>query len=195
MLLPSANWPNDPPLGPQIIEQWCLRIGDPTTPRLGVIYQGIGSARINSPVPLSQAQDAYIRAVTLCAFLRQTFLLLEPTPRGSAFERLFAEIIVNDYFALWEVVFVTGVPNNYGSVEPCVLDLWMSEGHQGISCLQALKNDKHADFDRWREAVRNKVSAHLDADIDAREIEVANWPMSVEDLYNEARRVITRFGE
>jgi hypothetical protein len=195
IFLPSATSPAIPQLDTTTVAQWCLRIGDPQTLRAGVIYQGIGTARINSPIALSRSQDAFIRAVTLCAFLRQTFLLLEPTIPGSDFERLFAEMIINDYFALWEVLFVTGVPNNYGPVEPCVLDLWRSEGHRGVPCLEALKGDQNPNFEPWRQTIRNKVSAHLDADIDARKIELVNWPVAVADLHAEMRRVVSRFGE
>jgi hypothetical protein len=168
-----------------------MALGDPERPRLANIYPGLATAGIVAPVPGGHpAQDATIRATGLATFLRQVRIMLQAVDRGSEVERLFAEMMVNDYCALWELLFVSGVQNEHGLVDLCVLDHWQAEGFKGASCLATLMNKPHPDLDKWRQDVRNKSTAHVDADVEIWVSDLKNWPMTVDELIDEALRVI-----
>ena len=115
--------------------------------------------------------------------------MLDAVSRGTEVERLLAEIMLNDYCALWELLFVSGVKNEHGNVDLCVLDHWTNDRWKGASCLAALKNAPHPDLDAWRQT-RNKVTAHVDADADIWKADTKHWPMTVDALIDEAGRVI-----
>jgi len=166
-------------------------LGDPNRPRLANIYPGLATARVAAPVPGGHpAQDATIRATGLATFLRQVRIMLQAVNRGSEVERLFAEMMVNDYCALWELLFVSGVQNEHGQVDLCVLDHWRAEGLKGANCLTELMNKPHPQLNKWRQDVRNKSTAHVDADADIWIADLKNWPMTIDELINEALRVI-----
>lgn len=166
-------------------------LGDPNRPRLANIYPGLATAGIVAPVPGGHpAQDVTIRASGLATFLRQIRIMLQAVNRGSEVERLCAEMLVNDYCALWELLFVSGVQNEHGQVDLCVLEHWRAEGFKGADCLAALMNMPHPDFDKWRQDVRNKSAAHIDADVDIWVADLKNWPMTIDDLIDEVLRVI-----
>lgn len=172
---------------------WRRVLGPPDKPRYATIYPGLGTAGIVSPLPGGDhAQDTLIRAVGLATFLRQMRLLLDATPRNSTAERIFAEIMLNDYMALWEILFDSNVTNEHGAPDKCVLDHWNDDGWGGAACLSGLKANPHPDFAKWKE-VRNKFTAHVDADEDVWKADVAKWPFTVDELINEARRVIEAF--
>lgn len=165
-------------------------LGDPNRPRLANIYPGLSTAGIVSPLPGGHpAQDVTIRASGVATFLRQVRIMLAAVSRGTEVERLLAEIMLNDYCALWELLFVSGVKNEHGNVDLCVLDHWTNDRWKGASCLAALKNAPHPDLDAWRQT-RNKVTAHVDADADIWKADTKNWPMTVDALIDEAGRVI-----
>jgi hypothetical protein len=173
-----------------------MNLGDPKRPRLANIYPGLATAGIVAPVPGGHpAQDATIRATGLATFLRQVRIMLRAVDRGSEVERLFAEMIVNDYCALWELLFVSGVPNEHGQVDRCVLDHWRAEGFKGANCLAALMNKPHPNLDEWRQDVRSKSTAHVDADVEIWVADLKNWPMTIDELINEALRVIEELRE
>lgn len=166
-------------------------LGDSNRPRLANIYPGLATAGIVAPVPGGHpAQDATIRTAGLATFLRQIRIMLQAVSRGSEVERLFAEMMVNDYCALWELLFVSGVQNEHGQVDLCVLDHWRAEGFKGANCLATLMNKPHPSLDKWRHDVRNKSTAHVDADVDIWVADLKSWPMTIDELINEALRVI-----
>lgn len=165
-------------------------LGDPVRPRLANIYPGLATAGIVAPLPGGHpAQDVTIRATGVSTFLRQVRIMLEAVSRGSEVERLFAEMLLNDYCALWELLFVSGVKNEHGNVDLCVLDHWTNDGWSGASCMAALKNNPHPDLEAWRQ-IRNRVTAHVDADADIWIADLKHWPMTVDELIDEALRVI-----
>jgi hypothetical protein len=169
-------------------------LGDPDHPRVAIVYPGIATAGIAGAVPGGHpAQDVTIRAVGLATFLRQVRILLQAVSKGSEVERLFAEIMVNDYCALWELLFVSGVQNEHGQTDLCVLEHWVSEGFAGATCLAKLKQNPHPDLDKWRQEVRNKCTAHVDADVDIRVANLNHWPMKIDELIEEAFRIIKAF--
>lgn len=168
-------------------------LGDPDRPRYASIYPGLGTAGVVAPLPGgSAAQDATIRMSGLATFLRQTSLMLQTAiPRGGDIERLFAEMLLNDYCALWELLFVSNVANEHGRADSCVLEHWISEDWSGAPELANLKNSPHPDLRRWTEEVRNKVTAHVDPEVPIWAADLARWPMTIDDLIAEIRRVVT----
>lgn len=112
--------------------------------------------------------------------------MLQAVARGSEVERLFAEMMLNDYCALWELLFTSGVKNEHGNVDLCVLDHWQAEGLEGEAYLAALKSQPHPDLYRWQRDVGNKVTAHVDADADIWIGDLKNWPITIDELMNEA---------
>lgn len=166
------------------------RLGDPKRPRLANIYPGLATANVVAPLPGGHpAQDATIRMTGLATFLRQVRIILQAVDRGLEAERILAEIMLNDYCALWELLFDSNVQNEHGVSDLCVLDHWRASGFAGAGCLAALKSNPHPDFDRWRET-RNKVSAHIDADVAIWTSDLSNWPMKTDALIDEALRLI-----
>ncbi|MBX9926520.1 MAG: hypothetical protein K2Y05_09190 [Hyphomicrobiaceae bacterium] len=166
-------------------------LGDPKRPRLATVYPGLATAGMVAPLPGGHpAQDVTIRAVGLATFLRQEGILLQAVSRGSEVERLFAEMIVNDYFALWELLFTSGVQNDHGNADLCVLEHWRLDKFKGAACLANMHSQRHPAFESWRNDVRNKATAHVDADSDIWTADLNRWPMTVDDLIDEALRVI-----
>lgn len=168
-------------------------LGDPSTPRLAVIYPGIGTANIVTLIPTNHpTQDPMVRVAGLCTFLRQVRIMLEVTDPASVAERLFTEIMVIDYFALWEVLFRSDIRNDYGDIDRCLLDHWRSgpDPMAGATCLAQLQRNPHPNFEDWRQKVRNRVAAHADAGISIHDMDIAYWPMSCGDVINECLRVV-----
>lgn len=166
-------------------------LGDPSRPRIANIYPGLATANVVAPIPGGNAaQDATIRASGLATFLRQVRIMLQAVPRGSEVERLFAEMMINDYCALWELLFASGVQNEHGQPDLCVLDHWHAEGFRGASSLDHLRQQPHPKFESIRQEVRNKTAAHIDADADIWSADLNNWPITIDQLVNEALRVI-----
>jgi hypothetical protein len=116
--------------------------------------------------------------------------MLQAVSQGSEVERLLAEMMVNDYCALWELLFVSGIHNEHGQADLCVLDHWIEEGFEGASCLAELKNRPPPHLDKWRQDVRNKSTAHVDANADIWVADMKHWPMTMNELIDEAFRVI-----
>ncbi len=166
-------------------------LGDPSRPRLANIYPGLATAGIVAPVPGGNlAQDATIRTSGVATFLRQERIMLQAVNRGTEVERLFAEMMINDYFAFWELLFTSGVRNEHGVSDLCVLEHWRNESFQGANCLAELQGKPHPKLDQWRHDVRNKSTAHVDADADIWVADLKSWPMKIDELINEALRVI-----
>jgi hypothetical protein len=174
--------------------QWRAVLGDPALPRYATIYPGLATAGIVSPLPGGHhVQDTVIRAVGLATFLRQIRNVLEVTAPGSTAERLLAEIMLNDFIALWELLFESSVRNEHGQPDKCFLDHWTDDGWKGADCLSKLKAMPHPNLGQWRSEVRNKVSAHMDPDVEIWQAELPHWPMTLADLINESLRVIEHF--
>jgi hypothetical protein len=174
---------------------WRRHFGDPKVKRMVVIYPGIATADVLTIIPnANAAQDATLRAAGLATFLRQVWVMMDIIPNGSEADRLFAEILLNDYMALWELLFIGGIKNDYGSVDKSLLDHWRAapDPWGGANALAILGQHPHPDLDTWR-THRNKVTAHAGPDIPFAEMELANWPMTPDGIITEARRVVLRF--
>lgn len=169
-------------------------LGDPNQSRFATIYPGLGTAGIASPLPtMAQAQENAIRAVGLITFMRQTRILAEVSEEGTSLRRIFSEIMLNDLVALWELLFTSHVPNEHGAVDDCVLDYWTQQGWRGATCLQALKKRPPEGFEEWRIKIRNKYTAHIDADADFSGWDLTSWPMTADRLMNECGRIANDF--
>jgi hypothetical protein len=170
------------------------RLGDPARPRFAVIYPGIATAGIVAPIfTKAKTQENLIRAIGLVTFLCQVRILIDDVTLGSTLERLFAEIMLNDCLALWELLFTSSVRNDYNATDLSVLDHWVQEKWGGANCLSQLKSGVHPDIGIWRRDLRNKYTAHVDADADIFLGDVKSWPVSVDDLIVEAGRVVEAF--
>ncbi len=183
-------------LDPRLPSKWRhpQRLGDPAQPRFAVIYPGLATAGIVSPIPTkSVIQENFIRAAGLATFLRQVRIMADDVAPGTTLDRLLAEVMLNDYLALWELLFTSNVQNEHGLTDLCVLDHWKNEKWKGEHGLKLLKAAPHPDLDRWRE-LRNKLTAHLDPDVDIAGGDVASWPMTVDVLIAEAGRVVETLG-
>jgi hypothetical protein len=175
-------------------DDWRAILGDPAKPRYATLYPGLGTAGIVAPIPgKPPVQDNLIRAIGLLTFLRQVALMGSVTPKGSAAQQLFSEILLNDYFALLEILFEGPVRNDYGNSDPCVLDYWVAEHWAGANCLSILKGQPHADANEWRTDIRNKICAHVDPDIEIWTMDVERWPMGWDDICQEIRRASEAF--
>ena len=172
-------------------EDNCL--GDPTRPRLLTTYASIATAGVIGPMAGGHpAQDALIRAISLATNLRQCRLMLEATPVRSTAERLFAEMILNDYLALWEALFISQVRNEYGVTDLSILEHWEQDKWSGAAQLRKVSLRPHPNLEQWR-SQRNHTTAHLDPDCDIWMIDIDHWPMDLPELINEALRLIEEF--
>jgi hypothetical protein len=190
----ASEWP----LEPSWPDLWKAEgvLGDPTRPRLANVYPGLATAGVVAPVPGGHpAQDATIRAAGVATFLRQVRLVSDVSPPGGNMERLFAEMMVNDFFSLWELLFTSGVRNEHGQPDLSILEHWKADAWAGANCLAALSGRAHPDLELWRTEVRNKHTAHTDASVEIWRGDLSHWPMSFADVINEARRVIEALRE
>ena len=167
-------------------------LGSPSRPRMAIIYGGLATAGISTAVPGgAPAQDATIRVGGLMTFINQIDRLVTPVGTGNGtVNRLFAEMLLIDFCALWEALFTSGVANEHGTQEPSLLEHWRTNGWGGVTELEALEQSPHPDLHQWREKVRNRVAAHMDPDIDIWQADLANWPMTYAMLQSEAYRVL-----
>lgn len=166
-------------------------LGDPTRPRYACIYPALATAGIISALPTTaRSQENLVRAAGLATFLRQVRILADCAPPHSTTDRLFAEILLNDYLALWELLFISQVRNDYGASDDCLLEYWQREGWEGAACLAKLKANPHPQIDIWRSQVRNKFSAHVDPRAPLANWELSAWPMTVEELFIEVESVV-----
>lgn len=165
-------------------------LGDPNRPRLVTTCASLATAGVVAPMAGGHpAQDAFIRAVSLATNLRQCRLMLEATPVRSTAERLFAEMMLNDYLAFWEVLFVSGVRNDYGVSDLSVVEHWEQDQWGGAAQLRQLSLRPHDRLEQLR-TQRNRTTAHLDPDCDIWIIDIDQWPMDLPALINEALRLI-----
>lgn len=178
---------------------WCTLwrrddwLGDPSAKRYVVIYPAIGTANVGAVLPNHAVHDVTIRAAGLATYLRQVRILIEPTSPGSNAERVLAEIMVNDYCALWELLFDSNVANHYGNQDDCVLDHWkkLPDPMDGAKCLAKLECEPNPYFNKWRSEVRDKVSAHVDPNEPIWATDLSHWPMTRTELIDEAGRVVS----
>lgn len=182
-------------VGPAWRGEWRKHFGDPGVRRMVSIYPGIATADVLALIPtLNVSQDATMRAAGLATFIKQVWELIDVVPQGSEADRLLTEILLNDYLALWELLFEGDVQNDYGSVDSSLLDYWRDprDPWRGSDALEELGRNPHRHLDEWR-LHRNKVTAHVDPDIPFRAMELANWPMSSDDVITECRRFVQAF--
>lgn len=166
-------------------------LGNPSHIRFAVIYGSFATAGIVAPMAGgARVQDATIRVGGLVTFIHQIDRLRVPFTMGSDCERLFMEMIVIDFFALWDSLFNSSLRNEYGDQDPSLLDQWRADGWAGVSQLEALQQTPHPDLDLWRTQVRNLTAAHVDPDADIWLADVRHWPMTVRTTISEAYRVI-----
>lgn len=185
MISVDPAWPN----------AWRQHFGDPGVRRMVSIYPGIATADVVALIPtLNVAQDATMRAAGLATFMKQIWELIDVVPPGSEADRLLAEILLNDYLALWELLYVGHVQNDYGSVDKSLLDYWRDPKDVwiGRGALEQLGQNPHPQLDVWR-THRNKVTAHMDPDMPYQAMELSNWPMSSDDIILECRRFVREF--
>ena len=186
----SAPTSNVDPRWPDIWRQPDF-LGPPSVPRAMTVYPVLG-AGVLGPMPGGHpAQDALIRAMGLANYLKQQRTLLQATQKGSEAERLFLEMIVNDLFALWELMFTSGTRNDYGPADQSLLSYWedVSSPWGGRECLKALRDRPHPKLAAWREEIRNQISAHIDPEIEIWKIDVSRWPATVDEITNECVRI------
>lgn len=166
-------------------------LDDPSKIRMCNLYQGLGTAGIVSVIPnTSLLQDVMVRANGLAIFMRQVRIVLIPVDYDTVLERNLAEILLNDYLAFWELLFVSKVLNRYGISDLCVLDHWKNDGWGGANCLEQLQKKPHPDLEKWRLELRNKYTAHIDPKANILFSQVQFWPVNIDDLIVECFRVI-----
>lgn len=166
-------------------------LDEPQRLRVATIYPGLATKGVGGALPGgAPAQDAIIRACGLATFLLQTSKLLSPIPNSSRVHRLLWEQMVNDFMALWELLFDNTVTNNYGAVSDSVVGYWERDGYAGAADLRAIEATKHLRFDALRIDVRNKHTAHIDPNIEHWKCAVRHWPIALPDLDTEIFRVL-----
>ncbi len=183
-------------LDPAVKVKWANEdhLGDPNAIRLISTTTGIATAGAVSAMPtMSKSQECLFRANSLMTSLFQIRKLIDPVQPFSVIDRVLAEILINDYLALWEMLFTSGVTNKYGRIDKCLLDYWTEEAWGGASALKALGATPIPDMDLWREQLRNKFTAHIDADVDSTFGDLENWPVSVDTLVRQVQTLIIEF--
>lgn len=166
-------------------------LGDPRRYRFATIYPGLATVGVVAPLSGgAPAQDAIIRACGLATFLNQTIKLIYPVPTASTAYRLLCEQLVNDFMALWELLFDNTVTNDHGVPSNSVVGYWEKDGYAGATTLRALEATKHPLFESLRLEVRNKHSAHIDPNVENWRSATNFWPMKLTDLEAEIYRVL-----
>ncbi len=146
--------------------------------------------------PGGPLDDASIRVLGLRLSIRQlVFIFLPFWGEGgleTIYERLLIEMSVNDLFSLEEAIF----SGNTQSATPALVDVWAQSSpvHEGAALLAALRAQIPATVSRWRNSVRNKITAHMDPDIPAVDLETSRWPMQVHNLNTEVNRLCNILG-
>lgn len=99
---------------------------------------------------------------------------------------------VNDLFSLEEAIF-TG---NAQSATPALVRVWAQSSpvHKGAALLASLRAQIPTTVNGWRNSVRNKITAHMDPDIPAADLETSRWPMQVHNLNTEVNRLCNILG-
>ena len=148
------------------------------------------------PSEATKLDDTSIRVLGLRLSIRQLGLIFLPYwvegGTETIYERSLIEMSVNDYFSLEEAIF-TG--NNRSST-PSLVNVWAQSSpvHRGAALLQSLRAQIPATVNGWRSSVRNKITAHMDPDTPASDLETANWPLQVYDLNTETNRLCNILG-
>jgi hypothetical protein len=128
-------------------------------------------------------QDASLRVLGLCIMMRQLGMVLVPILAaegyGSVPARLLHELAVIDLFALEEAVYDGNPQGNTASL----VTEWTAVDHPGIPLLLAGRATLNSTRTQWRDQTRNKVCAHMDLDVPARMLEMANWPLVPQDVH------------
>lgn len=183
-----------PALDPKLRDSWCApeALGPVNSVRTALVYAGPWTPDVVSLMPGGTPfQDASLRVIGLRLMLRQLGLLILPFWQASGqvglWERLLLELSIIDFFALEEAAFDGNLRGN----TPSLVAEWSAEKppHKGAAALLASRSGLSAARIGWRDNVRNKVCAHMDQDAPASILDVANWPLSVPDLFAEIERL------
>ena len=173
-------------------------LGSPSSTRAISMQVGLWTPDVVAVLPseATKLDDTSIRVLGLRLSIRQLgFIFLPYWVEGGTetiYERLLIEMSVNDYFSLEEAIF-TG--NNRSST-PSLVNVWAQSSpvHRGAALLQFLRAQIPATVNGWRSSVRNKITAHMDPDTPASDLETANWPLQVYDLNTETNRLCNILG-
>lgn len=172
-------------------------LGPANAIRTALVYAGPWTPDVVSLMPGGTAfQDASLRVIGLRLMLRQLgFLILPFWQAGgpvSVWERLLLELSIIDFFALEEAVF----DGNVRGGTPSLVAEWSAgkPPHKGVAALQAARAGLSAGRIGWRDNVRNKVCAHMDPDVPASMLDVANWLLAPADLFAEIERLCGMVG-
>jgi hypothetical protein len=98
---------------------------------------------------------------------------------GSVRVRLVHELTIIDLFALEEAVY-DGNPR--GNTLSLVTE-WTAQGHPGAALLVAERASLNPARTQWHDQIRNKVCAHIDLDVSASVLDMANWPLAPQDFH------------
>ena len=128
-------------------------------------------------------QDASLRVLGLCMMMRQLGMVLVPIIAaedcGSVRARLLHELVIIDAFALEEAVYDGNPRGNTASL----VTEWAAENHPGVPLLLAGRATLKPARMQWRDQIRNKLCAHMDLDVPADMLDMANWPLAPEDFH------------
>lgn len=172
-----------PALDSAVLDAWNApdALGPRDTVRMARVYAGPWTPDIVALLPGNTSfQDASIRVMGLRLMIRQSGILMHPFWIAGGpidiWERLLLELAIIDFFALEEAVFDGNLRGN----TPSLLDEWSTDKtpHPGTGLLRASRANLSPVRIKWRDEVRNKVCAHMDLDVSASLLEVANWPSS-----------------
>jgi len=189
-----------PDLDSQYREFWRAsdKLGPPTAIRAAQIYAGPWTPDVISMLPgNTPLQDASLRVLGLRLMLRQIGLLILPFwQQGgpiSLWERLLLELSLIDFVALEEAVYDGNPRGNTRSL----IDEWLAEQptHKGVALLIQRRGSLCPARIQWRDDIRDKVCAHMDLNVPATMLEVANWPVSLPDFHAEVERLCQIVGE
>jgi hypothetical protein len=188
-----------PVLDAGLIQSWSepTALGAKGVIRGAFVYAGPWTPDIVALLPGNTAfQDASIRVLGLRLMLRQIGILSLPFwlaggPVG-LWEKLLLELALIDYFSLEETVF----DGNSRGGTPSLLDEWSSTNpaHVGVVPLRSGRATLSPDRLKWKSDIRDKVCAHMDLDVSASLLAVANWPILLPDFHAEVERLCRMIG-
>jgi hypothetical protein len=128
-------------------------------------------------------QDASLRVLGLCILMRQLGMVLVPIIAaegyGSIRTRLLHELAIIDVFALEEAVYDGNPRGNTASL----VTEWAAANHPGVPLLLAGRVTLNPARTQWRDQIRKKVCAHMDLDVPASMLDMANWPLIAEEFH------------
>ena len=67
----------------------------------------------------------------------------------------------------------------------------LPQSHPGVPFLLAENSPLNPARNQWRDQVRNKVCAHMDLDVPAAMLEMANWPVAPQAFHDAVEQLCT----